>query len=74
MINQYKCPIDKISTIINFCNILSTMILNQNNLLTKNNKSINENENNFKQRLAGADELLPIVVYTLIKGNVPKLK
>ena len=74
MINQYKCPIDKISSIINFCNILSTMILNQNNLLTKNNKSINENENNFKQRLAGADELLPIVVYTLIKGNVPKLK
>ena len=37
------------------------MILNQNNLLTKNNKSINENENNFKQRLAGADELLLIV-------------
>jgi hypothetical protein len=72
MINQYKCPIDKISTIINFCNILSTMILNQNNLLNKNNKSINENE--IKQRLAGADELLPIVVYTLIKGNVPKLK
>ena len=75
MINQYKCPIDKISTIINFCNILSTMILNQNNLLNKNNKSINANENeNYKQRLAGADELLPIVVYSLIKGNVPKLK
>jgi len=75
MINQYKCPIDKISTIINFCNILSTMILNQNNLLNKNNKSINANDNNdYKQRLAGADELLPIVVYSLIKGNIPKLK
>ena len=75
MINQYKCPLDKISTIINFCNILSTMILAQNNLLSKSDKSINANENeNFKQRLAGADELLPIVVYTLIKGNVPKLK
>ena len=61
MINQYKYPIDKINSIINFCNILR-MILNQNNLLNKNNKSINANENdNFKQRLAGADELLPII-------------
>lgn len=60
MINQYKCPKDKISTIINFSNILSTMIINH--------------PSNTESLFPGADEVLPIVVYTVLKGNIRKLK
>lgn len=67
MINQYKSPKDKISTIINFCNILSVMIVNSTKDKTK---SINNTKNNS----AGADEVLPIVVYALLKGNIKKIK
>ena len=44
---------------------------------------INYNEGNFekktdnnesKKNSAGADEVLPVIVYTLIKANIPKLK
>ena len=44
MINQYKSPKDKISTIINFCNILSAMILNTSK--NKNNSANNTEKNN----------------------------
>lgn len=69
MINQYKSPKDKVSTIINFCNILSAMILN-----TSKNNSTNNTENNNNISSAGADEVLPIIVYSLLQGNIKKLK
>jgi hypothetical protein len=63
MINHYKSPKDKISTLINFCNILSAMLINNNkNIISKN------------KNLAGADEVMPIVVYSLLMGNIPKIK
>ena len=65
MINQYKCPKDKILTIINFCNIITTMLIN-------NSKYKNESEE--KTKYAGADDVMPIVVYAILKGNIPKLK
>ena len=65
MINQYKCPKDKILTIINFCNIITTMLIN-------NSKYKNESEE--KTKYAGADYVMPIVVYAILKGNIPKLK
>lgn len=64
MINQYKSPKDKISTIINFCNILSAMIVSA----TKE-KTINNTKSS-----AGADEVLPVVVYALLRGNIKKIK
>ena len=67
MINQYKSPKDKISTIINFCNILSAMIVNATK---EKSQSINNNKPSF----AGADEVLPVVVYALLRGNIKKLK
>ena len=66
MINQYKCPKDKILTIINFCNIITTMLMNHS-------KNKNEKDKNNKT-FAGADDVMPIVVYAIIKGNIPKLK
>lgn len=72
MINQYKSPKDKISTIINFCNILSAMILNTSK--NKNNSTNNTEKNNNNLSAAGADEVLPIVVYALLQGNIKKLK
>ena len=65
MINQYKCPKDKILTIINFCNIITTMLIN-------NSKYKNESEE--KTKYAGADDVMPIVVFAILKGNIPKLK
>ena len=67
MINQYKSPKDKISTIINFCNILSAMIVNAT-------KEKSQSINNNKPSSAGADEVLPVVVYALLRGNIKKLK
>jgi hypothetical protein len=66
MINQYKCPKDKILTIINFCNIITTMLMNHS-------KNKNEKDKNNKT-FAGADDVMPIVVYAIIKGNIPKIK
>ena len=65
MINQYKCPKDKILTIINFCNIITTMLIN-------NSKFKNESDETTKY--AGADDVMPIVVFAILKGNIPKLK
>ena len=65
MINQYKCPKDKILTIINFCNIITTMLIN-------NSKYKNESDETTKY--AGADDVMPIVVFAILKGNIPKLK
>ena len=65
MINQYKCPKDKILTIINFCNIITTMLINNSKF---------KNENDEKTKYAGADDVMPIVVYAILKGNIPKLK
>ncbi len=57
-INQYKTPKKKCKILIDFCNIISSMVC----------------ENTKKSKLAGADEVFPIIVYTLIKGNINKLK
>ena len=65
MINQYKCPKDKILTIINFCNIITTMLINNSKF---------KNESDEKTKYAGADDVMPIVVYAILKGNIPKLK
>ena len=65
MINQYKCPKDKILTIINFCNIITTMLINNSKF---------KNENDEKTKYAGADDVMPIVVFAILKGNIPKLK
>jgi hypothetical protein len=59
MINQFKCPKDKAIILINFCNILSSMV---NNRPKRNNMS------------AGADEVYPLIVYTLLKSGIRKLK
>ena len=48
------------------------MVINYNECNIEN-KNDNDNEEN-KKNSAGADEVLPIIVYTLIKGNIPKLK
>ena len=50
MINQYKCPKDKILTIINFCNIITTMLMNHS-------KNKNEKDKNNKT-FAGADDVI----------------
>lgn len=62
MINQYKPPKNKIITLFNFCNILTTMITEKNN------------KNKTGKKIAGADEVFPLVVYAILKGNVRKLK
>jgi hypothetical protein len=60
MINQFKPPKDKGVILINFCNILTSMIT--------------ENANKHHTKIAGADEVFPMVVYVILKGNVKKLK
>ena len=60
MINQFKPPKDKGVILINFCNILTSMIT--------------ENANKNHTKIAGADEVFPMVVYVILKGNVKKLK
>lgn len=58
MINQYKSPKDKNIILINFCNFITSMLNTQKN----------------REKPAGADEVYPIVVYALIKGNINKIK
>ncbi len=60
MINQFKPPKDKGVILINFCNILTSMIT--------------ENANKSQTKIAGADEVFPMVVYVILKGNIRKLK
>ena len=57
-INKYKSPKDKLITFMNSVNILSVMY-------TKQSK---------KGLSPGADEIFPILVYTIIKGKIPKLQ
>ena len=59
MINHFKAPKDKGIVLINFCNILTSMLTDNVNKSTK---------------IAGADEVFPLVVYVILKGNVQKLK
>jgi hypothetical protein len=58
MINQRKTPKDKVLVLINFCNILSNMVMNSGR----------------EKKHAGADEVFPLVVYAILKANVRKLK
>jgi hypothetical protein len=60
MINEYKTPKDKIIILINFCNIITSMI--------------NEHSKNKPNNIAGADEVYPLVVYAILKGNIRKIK
>lgn len=60
MINQFKPPKDKVIVLINFCNILTSMIT--------------EKAQNSQMKITGADEVFPMVVYVLLKANVKKLK
>ena len=59
MINHFKAPKDKGIVLINFCNILTSMLTDNVNRTTK---------------IAGADEVFPLVVYVVLKGNIQKLK
>ena len=58
MINQYKSPKDKMLTFINVVSILSIMY-------SKFSK---------KETSPGAEEVFPLLVFTVIKGKIPKLK
>lgn len=58
MINQYKSPKDKMLTFINVVSILSLMY-------SKFSK---------KETSPGAEEVFPLLVFTIIKGKIPKLK
>ncbi len=60
MINEYKTPEDKINILINFCNIITCMI--------------NEHIKNKSNKFAGADEVFPLVIYAILKGNISKMK
>lgn len=62
MINQYKTPKEKINILINFCNILTSMI------------TASSHSHKNKSKSAGADEVFPLVVYAILKGNIKKLK
>ena len=57
-INQCKCPKDKLYTFMNVVNILSLMY----------------SKNSNKETSPGADEIFPLIIFTVIKGKVPKLK
>jgi hypothetical protein len=57
-INQYKTPKDKLYTFMNVVNILSLMY----------------SKNSNKETSPGADEVFPLLIFTIIKGKVPKLK
>lgn len=57
-INQYKTPKKKIKILIDFCNIVSSMVC----------------DNGSKGKLAGAEEVFPIIVYVIIKAKANKLK
>ena len=57
-INQCKCPKDKLYTFMNVVNILSIMYSNNSN----------------KETSPGADEIFPLIIFTVIKSKVPKLK
>jgi predicted transcriptional regulator len=59
MINEFKTPKDKIIILLNFCNIITSMI--------------NEHSRN-RNNIAGADEVYPLVVYAILKGNIRKMK
>ena len=58
MINIYKTPKDKMYTFINVVTILSLMYTKYSN----------------KETAPGAEEIFPLLVYTVLKANVPKLK
>lgn len=60
MINQFKPPKDKGVMLINFCSVLTSMIT--------------ENANKSQTKIAGADEVFPMVVYAILKANIRKLK
>jgi hypothetical protein len=57
-INQCKCPKDKLYTFMNVVNILSIMY----------------SKNSNKETSPGADEIFPLIIFTVIKSKVPKLK
>jgi hypothetical protein len=59
MINQFKAPKDKGIILINFCNILTSMIT--------------ENANKSK-KIAGADEVFPLVVYIQLFRHETRLE
>lgn len=58
MINQFKSPKDKMMTFINVVGILSFMY----------------SKFSTKETSPGAEEILPLVIYTVIKSKIPKLK
>ena len=57
-INQYKTPKDKLYTFMNVVNILSVMY----------------SKNSNKETSPGADEVFPLLIFTIIKGKITKLK
>ena len=58
IINQCKSPKEKLYTFMNVVNILSIMY----------------SKNSNKETSPGADEIFPLIIFTVIKGKVPKLK
>ena len=54
-INLFRAPQDKCKVLINFCNIISKMIIDSNTA-----------------KPAGADEVIPVITYCLLKFNINK--
>lgn len=57
-VNQYKAPGDKLICVMNCCRVI-------NNVLTSSSKA---------QAPPGADDFFPLLVYTIIRANPPRLE
>ncbi|XAR57471.1 hypothetical protein NMG60_11025627 [Bertholletia excelsa] len=57
-INAYKAPREKLLCILNCCRVINNLLLNA---------SMSEN------RVPGADDFLPVLIYVTIKANPPQL-
>eukprot|EP01135_Chromosphaera_perkinsii_P006549 Nk52_evm21s539 gene=Nk52_evmTU21s539 len=66
-INNFKAPRDKLICILNCCKIIF-------NLLNRKNSNVGGNgEVNQELKAAGADEFLPMLIYTILSANPPCL-
>ncbi|KAA8544538.1 hypothetical protein F0562_022550 [Nyssa sinensis] len=57
-INAFKAPREKLLCILNCCRVINNLLLNS---------SMSEN------RVPGADDFLPVLIYVMIKANPPQL-
>lgn len=64
-VNKYKSPRDKIICILNCCKIIYGLLRNHHN---KQDSQSTSNTNT-----AGADSFMPLLIYMVLKSNVPHL-